>query len=393
MMKPGNVRLWVWLLVMLPLLAACISPLPTPSETTGKDGAVTPPEVAGAPAQLPNILTFEDAHVEVRRKDSSSFVPVTVGAEVSPGDVVHLKEGDAGIFCGEEQRWKDVPLPLPLGQNAGVPCGFGRPSRLWPGIVSLRLRSSSAASSDSEDSAELLVVLKPRSGWVMNDRPALAWQAIDGASTYTVTLDGDDGVHRSSITTSATELAYPEEWEPLQGEGASYWVIVEASNGITSLDTPGFSLLSPEESAHVQSVAERLRELPLDETTQNLLLADFYLTHELWTEAMELLEALPEAAQLPAVQQKLGEVYLGMGITGAAQRTYERTLEMAQAGGFLESEASALVGLGRVACIQFDAPQAVQYWTEALALYEQFEYEANAQEVKELLGSANDQCH
>jgi hypothetical protein len=312
---------------------------------------------------------------------------------VSPGDVVHVKEGDAGIFCGEEQTWKDVPLPLPLGQNAGVPCGFGRPPLPWPGIASLRSRSTGSEELEPEESEELIVVLKPRSGWVMNDRPTLAWQAVDGASTYTVTLDSDDGVLRSSITTSATELPYPEEWEPLQEEGASYQLIVETSNGTTSLNTPGFSLLSRADRTVVQSVAERLRELPLDELTQSLLLADLYLKYDLRTEAVELLEALPEAVQGPAIQQRLGEVYLGMGITGAAQQAFVRTLEMAQADGFLESEASALMGLGRVACVQFNAQQAEQYWTQALALYEQIEHEATAQEVKELLNSVNEQCH
>lgn len=143
----------------------------------------------------------------------------------------------------------------------------------------------------------------------------------------------------------------------------------------------------------MQSVAERLRELPLDELTQTLLLADLYLKYDLRTEAVELLEALPRAVQVPAVQQRLGEVYLGMGITEAAQQAFSRTLEMARADGFLESEASALTGLGRVACVQFNTQQAEQYWGQAFALYEQIEYEATAQGVKDLLNSVNEQRH
>lgn len=375
------VRLFFLTLLLIVGMAAC---QPTTLQPAAPVPAMAKPDQLPV---LPNLLVFKDARVEVRRKDGLTPVPVTVGAELQPGDVVMVKEGQAAIFCGAELDWETNPPPLTLAKPAGVPCGVGRPPRPYPDATIVRARGGGEADTGA---ANDLYVLSPRSGWVLNDRPTLVWHEVAGATSYTVTLESDDELIRTTVA-AGSPLPYPAEWEPLQGEGASYRLLVQTTDQSSGAKTPGFSLVENQQA--ILGQIERLRQRPLEDPARSLLLAELYLSYSLRSEAIDLLTALSDADQIIAVQSLLGETYLNMGLVAEGQAAYTRMLTLAQTDGFPESQAQALVGLGFAACAVAAPDAAQQHWLQASELYDQYSLTAQAETVQTLLVEGTKQCN
>lgn len=356
----------------------------------GGGGRVSTPTAAptseGPPPPLPNILVAGEG-VQVRRVDTLGFVPIALGAELRPGDLMRVAGDGAAIFCGAERDWETSPLALAAGKASGVACGAGRPPRPYADATAVRGDAGATGvptvHGDNPAAPAMvrrLRVLSPRSGAVLSDRPTLAWEAVRDrtllgdaeklvhAAAYTVTLESDDGISRVTVA-SGSPLPYPEEWPSLQGEGASYRLVVVADGASSSEDTPGFSLL--EDADEFRAKVARLEQRPLAEPARSLLQAELYLSYGLRSEAVELLDATPGAEQAPAVQSLLGDTYWNMGLVDRAKTAYTRLLELAQAGGYIEAQGDALVGLGRVACALADADGAEEYWGQARLLFTQ----------------------
>jgi tetratricopeptide (TPR) repeat protein len=180
------------------------------------------------------------------------------------------------------------------------------------------------------------------------------------------------------------ELAYPDAWPPLKAGGADYQLIVEGGSRRSDEGGAfgqGFSRLNPDQAARVQSRAAHLRRRPLSEPALTLLLAELHLGYGLRSEAAEMLAALPGGDQIAAIQHRLGEAYLKMGLFAEAEAALERALALAQAAGWQEAEAAAHAGLGLAACGRWDAAEAQGQWKKAQAQYQALEMETQAGEV------------
>lgn len=382
--------LFALLSTLIVLLATACQPLPSTAPVAGRQASDQPTTstALAEPGELPNILVLTNANVAVRRR-GGAFLPATLGTELAPGDLVQVKAGEAAIFCGAEANWESSPLPLTVGQDAGIPCGAGRLPRLYPHLSTLLLASRGVTTSTAI--APTLLVLSPRSGWVIDNRPSLVWEEIAGATSYTVTLESDDGQKRPPVLADSSPLPYPATWSPLEGLGASYQVVVTANNGVESdPETPGFSLI--EEPDPLQAKIARLRQRPLPDPALTILLAELYLTENLRSEAVALLTALPDADQLAAVQNLRGETYLNMGLIDQSAASYTQLLTLAQAQGLVEAEAAAHVGLGYTSCARSQPEQGKEHWSQAQTLYQQIPLSARADEVAALLAQADQQC-
>jgi hypothetical protein len=371
------------------LLTACQpvddAPHPINSPTDVAPADTTRPAAApDQPPVLPNLLVLAEAQVEVRRKDSITPIRVALGTELQPGDTVMVQEGQAAIFCGAESDWNNNPRPLSVGTRAGVPCGAGRPPRPYPDAALVRSRGGEESTTANE-----IYILSPRSGWVLTDRPTLVWHEIAGAASYTVTLESDDGVTRTIIA-DGSPLPYPAAWEPLQADGASYRLVVATADKTSGEETPGFSLL--EDQAAFLDRVHRLEQRSLPEPAHTLLLAELYLSRALRSEAVDLLTALPNADQIIAVQGLLGETNLNMGLVDEGQAAYSRMLELAQAQGFIESQAQALIGLGFAACAQPDFDAVTGYWSQAHDLLDQHGLTTQGESIQKLLREIDKTC-
>lgn len=345
-------------------------------ETTVAEPAATP--------QLPNLLIALDAQVMVRRQGATQFLPTTLGATVEPGDTLLLNAGEAGIFCGAESEWARSPLSLPLGENAGVSCSFGRPPRPEPNLSGVR------GSDNDHSNANELVVLSPRSGFLLNERPDIIWQELSDTTNYTITLRSNEGIDRPSVMATGGQISYPASWPPLEAEGAEYRLIIATETITSDTKMPGFSLL--ENADAVQRQAAQLRERPVPAPALAVMLAELYLGYKLRSEAVALLTALPDDDELVAVQNLLGEAYLNMGLIPQGQAAYNRMAELAEAEGFIESQAQAAIGLGWIACAMRDFDATTEFWSQAAALYVQHGLVPQAGEVQKLSADMQNRC-
>jgi len=153
-----------------------------------------------------------------------------------------------------------------------------------------------------------------------------------------------------------------------------------------------FSLLSPEKKQQVDAQVERLRQRSLDDLSLTLLLAELHLNYKLYSEAVELLLALPDGLKVVAVQRLLGETYLEMGLLDEAIAAYSQALTLAQEASLPEEQATAHLGLGLLACNQTDEEKARTHWQEALALYQELERSTEVEEVKTQLAEVDQNC-
>lgn len=355
--------------------------------TTGCNGAATPqsrPHAgAGGDSLLPNVLVGAQGAVAVRHQGGSMFIPIGFGARLLADDLLNISGGSAAVFCGHESQWDASPTTLQSGTNRSIPCLHGQTATPAPDIARLRTRGEPHDRPDN-----LPYVLTPRTGFVLSDRPTLRWHMVSSTTTVTITLESTDGLARTAKVVSGTELAYPDDWPPLQRNGADYRLLVQPTTGMSAaVSSPGsgFTALDSESAARVQALAERLKARVTNDAAQALLLAELYLHHDerypLRSEAVELLRNVPAGEKIRAIQQLLGEVYLQMGLFAEAQQAFEHALVLATAAGETEFEADALLYLGVAACLRGNQVQAVSWWQTAQARYTELELSTKAEQA------------
>lgn len=369
-MKAG--RLSGLALLLLALLAACAPGERLPGQA---------PATSAQPPALPNLLVEASGLVEVRRLESSRFVPVGLGAELQPGDTLRLVEGNAAVFCGDESLWDTSPRTLAHGKVEGVPCLVGLAPRPMPDILSLRAAQAGPP-------GESLHVLSPRTGFVSSERPALRWRPLPEVEEYRLSLASDDDLERPAVTARGGELAFPELWSPLQAGGASYLLIVEGGSRRSDEGEPpglGFALLESPQRQRLEEQARHLQSRPIEEPGMTLLLAQLYLGYGLRSQVVELLLAAPGGERIAALQQLLGETYLAMGLFDEAQAAFRNALAAAEAARLPEQQAAAYFGLGLAACGRWEGEATQEHWAAALRLFEDLELSAQAGQVQERL--------
>ena len=344
---------------------------------------------------LPNLLVQVEGEVEgegevevIRKGKSDILVPISLGAELEPGDTLMLKSGQAAIFCGDETSWDTNPISLPVGRHFKVTCSKGRVPFPEETISFVRSVNDSI-------SQHIPYALSPRSGIVLSDRPTLRWDLVPGFDTYTVTLSSSDGKTRPPVSVSGNILSYPENWPALEANDAAYSLRVEGEVQRTDdgkIDGEGFSLLAADKAQQVRDFEERLREHNLSQPSEALLLAHLYLNEEynLHSEAVELLLDVPNGDQIAAVQRLLGQTYLEMDLLHEAIDAYSQALSLAEDANLPEEQATAHIKLGLLACIQKDQQETNSHRQKAKALYEQMGW--SEEDVEVLLAEEDEKC-
>jgi hypothetical protein len=167
----------------------------------------------------------------------------------------------------------------------------------------------------------------------------LRWNAVPGASRYTVSLivDEEDVLWETQV--EGTEVVYSGE-SPLES-GVDYLLMVEADTGASSLDDDspdlGFSLLDENEATVVREAIEQLVKLDLADETKSFALANLYMLHDLKAEASATLEALEkQRSQTAAIYRTLGDLYLQVGLNPLASSRYLRATQLAAEAGDVE---------------------------------------------------------
>ena len=218
---------------------------------------------------------------------------------VGTGDDVHVPAGaGAGLVCSTD-RWVELPggknqqltealcrtgKPLPPGTYWRLAPAGGR-MRSLEGVLVLE---GETRSPDDEDPGVPLL-LSPRNTAVLDSRPAILWTQVPGATEYVIELLGPS---RFRIPLDATQVACSESWgdaavctlpypaqAPELPPGTPSFLSVGARRGLVAplrkeSEPSRVQRLPANKAEEVRGQLERLRDLPLDGATRQLLEAD-----------------------------------------------------------------------------------------------------------------------
>ncbi|NER38498.1 MAG: tetratricopeptide repeat protein [Oscillatoria sp. SIO1A7] len=292
------------------------------------------------PIQLGVIIQAEGS-VELKRPGWKTYQPTGVGAAVFTGDLLKPAAGITVLVqCSSGEQW-----PVPAGIPSGVANGCAVIDEGGDGYDGTR------SSELGGINANIPYVISPRKTSLLDSRPTISWNPVEGTTNYSVRVQGP-GVDWRQRNVSATELAYPEQEAPLQ-PGGYYQVIVKAENQSSSIHDKGtklgFRLLSEEASDRILEQVARIQEQDWSEPEKTLAIAHLYSQQDLRIEAIELLHTLTEQGSQPAtIFLMLGELYWQVELPLLARDNYLQAFQLAQEEGNLWQQTKAAASLAEL---------------------------------------------
>jgi hypothetical protein len=233
--------------------------------------------------------------------------------------------------------------------------------------------------------AKLPYLITPRQTNILTNRPPLRWNAVPGATNYTVKIDGVNW----ETQTNKTEIVYPGE-PPLEA-GERYRVTIEADNGASSRsddEKVGFTILDEQTKTTVLDAVKTVQQQQLSPEEAGLVLAHLYRGYGLYGDAVEVLEGLvKQNSQVATVYQLLGDTYLKIGLPQLAKKPYEKALKLATNTENLSGQAEIQAGLGIAYRLLGNKDEAIQWLTKAKGTYNQL---GDTSQVQELAKTIND---
>lgn len=227
-----------------------------------------------------------------------------------------------------------------------------------------------------EDSTKPYLI-SPRNTTIADTQPLLKWNPVEGATSYQVELIGANW----STEVEATEVRY--DGEEVLKPGQRYWVTITAYEEDRVLASTqrqkriGFTILSTEKSQELGAeIVKQVRQSE-DLDVLYLTLIEIYRDedYQLYADAITLLSKLIEKEQQgAAVYELLGQTYADVGLFSLAKEEFLTALELAEAEGNLDLQASLQGSLGEVTDILSTKPEdfqeAVAWLQAALRDYE-----------------------
>ncbi len=340
-----------------------VAPEPTQPATSTPAPEVRNRDLENEGNEFLGVLIQVDGEINLHRLTHNVSYPVTVGTDIRQGDLVELSSGGfAKILCTDLTIW-----PIPAGVLSGA---NGCPRRatflLFDDLRVIELRSKFR---------EVPYIISPRRTRILNARPLIQWQGIPSASRYHVTVRGQ-GLEWTKETTN-TQVYY--DGPPLEDD-VSYKVIVvaesedlfapEISSDDEGVPGLGFTLISEEEAALLQTQEETIRALNLLPEAEAIILARIYSSFQLYQQAINTLEDLPSFSY-PATKLLLGDLYTLLQLPQIAQDHYQAGLTLAITLEDLESQGYAYLQLAKIqeAIGNSDETQNTSLFDMAISIY------------------------
>jgi hypothetical protein len=277
----------------------------------------------------------EPQNVRIEFKGDPHFVPARANTVVHLGDFIEVTTpASATLICDNVSEKVEVGNKP---RTRGVPCKQFPEEGILIGRNGRKLDSRTMGGSGFD----FPVVLSPRATKLMNPRPILRWTALDNASTYNLTVQGENEneTWHASVTANPSnqiqQMVYPAPCDrhttkcaPALRAGESYKLIVEA-NGHSSeeegLPNLGFALLPNEQIQNLLKTAKWIDALPVNSDLKTKMRASLYALNDLNGEAIDLLEHKVE--DVPDTIRLLGDLYLKIGLTRKAESAYLAALK------------------------------------------------------------------
>lgn len=281
--------------------------------------------------------------VQLKRQNWPDYQPTTEGAELYSGDLLKpAPSAKARIQYADGQTTWPVPAGEVSGVNQGCPPESSFISESSDKTIGMRVGDAALS---------IPYIISPRQTLLLNPRPIIRWNKVDGAEGYAVSLVDDEGELLWEVEVEETEITYPED-KPSLELGVDYLLIVETETGKSSeeekIPNRGFKLLDSEKTGLVQEALEQLTAQDLTEEGESLARAYLYKDYGLRAEAIETLENLAKkGSHLTGVYRTLGDLYWQVGLNQWAELRYLRAFDLAKAIGDLEGQGLAALGLGK----------------------------------------------
>ena len=282
------------------------------------------------------------------------------------------------VYCSNKQTWTVKTGKYIVSSG----CPRGNPVISLPNSNNTTLRPPG---NKEKVLAKLPYLITPRETNIITNRPSLRWNAVPGATNYTIKIDGVNW----ETQTNKTEIVYPGE-PPLK-TGGLYRVIIEADNGASSRsddENVGFTVLDEQTKKTVLDVVKTVQQQQLSPEEAGLVLAHLYRGYGLYGDAVEVLEGLvKQNSQVATVYQLLGDTYLKIGLPQLAKKPYEKALKLATNTQNLSVQAEIQAGLGIAYRLLGNKNEAIQWLTKAKGTYNQL---GDTSQVQELAKTIND---
>lgn len=230
-------------------------------------------------------------------------------------------------------------------------------------------------------------LITPRNTAVTETRPIWRWNEVDSSNGYQLTVINAVTGQSWQSQTSATELIYPVDAPPLL-PGSTYLTQLKSIQPTTEVDESFFYLLDDAGRQNVIATTAAIRALSPDPVTTAFLLVEYYQTQELYSAAIKQLESIANKKEIPGLTSQLGDLYFYVGLYDHARKNYQAALADAELTDDLVAQATALVGLGRIAYTYGESKKAIDRFQEAETLYRAAGEAAREAAVTQLLSEA-----
>ena len=300
-----------------------------------------------AAAQFARLYSIENGDVYLRRPNWSDFYR-TQPRTMLTGDDALIVEGDAStrvtLLCpnGSQQLWTTG-----VGQaaNVGSTC-FGTPRWFRP---SFGVSNTWHATDATEP-----YVISPWAGQVLTTTPHLRWNAVEGASGYSVGLlhkDSEGWTEMWTVNTTHSSINYPRDEAALElGEEYALQVTVTGEPKGAEESSVIFGAISGPPRRAAEAESAEIDALPIDRAMKVVrLVEEVYPTSDLYAEGINDLTALiNDGMETAQIQRLLGDYFVRSGLVIPAEESYLAALSLAEMEENIEEEATAAWGIGTV---------------------------------------------
>ena len=224
------------------------------------------------------------------------------------------------------------------------------------------------------NNAPIPYIISPRRTQLLENKPALRWNPVAGATSYKLSLLENNAKLNWEMTVNGTEAVYAGE--PALKPGVKYRLIVEANTGVSSESAAGegyreFGLLDEKEAQAVKDAVGAIDQQVPNAVAKKLATAHIYLSTNLIAEAIETLESLPTAGvETAPIYRKLGELYRERSqLMPQAEVYYQKAINAAKPDD-IEELTDARYGLGQVYSSMRNYPEARRHLQSAKEGYQ-----------------------
>jgi len=307
--------------------------------------------------------------VTVKKPQWKKTLPASVGLTLSFDDKLEVAaNASVKVYCSNLKQWTVKTGKYIVSSG----CPRGNPVISLPNSNNTTLRPTG---NTEKVLAKLPYLITPRQTNILTNRPRLRWNAVPGATNYTIKIDGVNW----ETQTNKTEIVYPGE-PPLEA-GKRYRVTIKADNGASSRSDAvvGFRVLDEQTQKTVLDAVKTVQQQQLSPEEAGLVLAHLYRGYGLYGDAVEVLEGLvKQNSQVATVYQLLGDT---------AKKPYEKALKLATNTQNLSVQAEIQAGLGIAYRILGNKDEAIQWLTKAKGTYNQL---GDTSQVQELAKTINE---